>query len=398
MTTSRPISSHEVLDTQLPEIRDVLLRTSIVDVLTPELVEALTGLPRGRHILDFLARGNQFIERAVVRWPNLLPLPAALPRVPARATGLREPELPPELSEIAADLAQSHRSEETLDTAVAGPVEAVAAGSAFRLSLTLLEALRASLDSELHASLAASVDGARHPHSLDPGLVQPISRTKASVIELRHYFDETARAAPRRAHRGGAGSCRLANAALAQTSRDPRLSLPLETQAMDWLSLSARSAESGDAATALIDLERALELMAPKQLRAPLRAASRGIRRTMTTGADPTERKTWLMSAPPLAGKDRRRSRTSELAAMRDHRFRRRPDRQPLTVREREVLNHLAALLTTPEIAATMFVSINTVRTHIRSILRKMGASRRNEAVRRAWELGLLRQSAETGS
>jgi LuxR family maltose regulon positive regulatory protein len=61
-----------------------------------------------------------------------------------------------------------------------------------------------------------------------------------------------------------------------------------------------------------------------------------------------------------------------------------------LTSKEQEVLEHLAELLTTEEIADTMFVSVNTVRSHVRSILRKLGASRRNEAVRRAWEMGLL--------
>jgi LuxR family maltose regulon positive regulatory protein len=33
---------------------------------------------------------------------------------------------------------------------------------------------------------------------------------------------------------------------------------------------------------------------------------------------------------------------------------------------------------------------VNTVRSHVRSILRKLGVTRRNEAVRRAWELRLL--------
>jgi LuxR family maltose regulon positive regulatory protein len=37
-----------------------------------------------------------------------------------------------------------------------------------------------------------------------------------------------------------------------------------------------------------------------------------------------------------------------------------------------------------------MFVSVNTVRSHVRSVLRKLGVARRNEAVRRAWELQLL--------
>jgi LuxR family maltose regulon positive regulatory protein len=37
-----------------------------------------------------------------------------------------------------------------------------------------------------------------------------------------------------------------------------------------------------------------------------------------------------------------------------------------------------------------MFVSVNTIRSHVRSILRKLGVGRRNEAVRLAWELRLL--------
>jgi LuxR family maltose regulon positive regulatory protein len=63
---------------------------------------------------------------------------------------------------------------------------------------------------------------------------------------------------------------------------------------------------------------------------------------------------------------------------------------QPLTEREREVLVYLDALLPTAEIAARMFVSVNTVKTHVRAILRKLSAGRRYEAVRRARELGLI--------
>jgi len=47
-------------------------------------------------------------------------------------------------------------------------------------------------------------------------------------------------------------------------------------------------------------------------------------------------------------------------------------------------------LLTTDEIAGAMFLSVNTVRTHVRNVLRKLAASRRNEAVRRARELGII--------
>ena len=61
-----------------------------------------------------------------------------------------------------------------------------------------------------------------------------------------------------------------------------------------------------------------------------------------------------------------------------------------LTPKELEVLGHLQELLTTDEIAETMFVSVNTVRTHVRNILRKLGVTRRYAAVRRARELGLV--------
>jgi LuxR family maltose regulon positive regulatory protein len=63
---------------------------------------------------------------------------------------------------------------------------------------------------------------------------------------------------------------------------------------------------------------------------------------------------------------------------------------EPLTDKEMEVLRHLAALYSTEEIAHTMFVSVNTVKTHVRGILRKLAASRRNEAIRRARELGWI--------
>jgi LuxR family maltose regulon positive regulatory protein len=63
---------------------------------------------------------------------------------------------------------------------------------------------------------------------------------------------------------------------------------------------------------------------------------------------------------------------------------------EPLTAKETEVLGHLSDLLTTEEIALEMFVSVNTVRTHIRNILRKLAVSRRNEAVRRARALSLI--------
>ncbi|WP_307798120.1 LuxR C-terminal-related transcriptional regulator [Actinoplanes flavus] len=63
---------------------------------------------------------------------------------------------------------------------------------------------------------------------------------------------------------------------------------------------------------------------------------------------------------------------------------------EQLSKRELDVLRGMAEMLPTEEIAASMYVSVNTVKTHVRSILRKLSASRRNEAVRRARALRLI--------
>jgi LuxR family maltose regulon positive regulatory protein len=63
---------------------------------------------------------------------------------------------------------------------------------------------------------------------------------------------------------------------------------------------------------------------------------------------------------------------------------------EQLTPREVEVLTAMSEWLTTEEIAEKLFVSVNTVRTHVRNILTKLGVSRRNAAIREALRLGLL--------
>ena len=62
----------------------------------------------------------------------------------------------------------------------------------------------------------------------------------------------------------------------------------------------------------------------------------------------------------------------------------------PLTEREHAALRFLAAGLSTAEIAGEMCLSVNTVKTHLAAIYRKLAASRRKEAVLRARELELL--------
>jgi LuxR family transcriptional regulator, maltose regulon positive regulatory protein len=65
-------------------------------------------------------------------------------------------------------------------------------------------------------------------------------------------------------------------------------------------------------------------------------------------------------------------------------------DGTELTKRELEILRILPTRLSQREIGRRLFVSYNTVHSHIRSIYRKLGVSSRVDAVKRAREQGLL--------
>jgi LuxR family maltose regulon positive regulatory protein len=63
---------------------------------------------------------------------------------------------------------------------------------------------------------------------------------------------------------------------------------------------------------------------------------------------------------------------------------------EPLSEREHAVLRLLPTLLSYPEIAGELFVSVNTVKTHVKTIYRKLDATSRRDAVTRARELRLI--------
>jgi LuxR family maltose regulon positive regulatory protein len=66
------------------------------------------------------------------------------------------------------------------------------------------------------------------------------------------------------------------------------------------------------------------------------------------------------------------------------------PGASSLTAAELRVLPLLSTHLQHSEIAAELFLSPLTIKTHTKSIYRKLGASSRGQAVARARELGLL--------
>ena len=63
---------------------------------------------------------------------------------------------------------------------------------------------------------------------------------------------------------------------------------------------------------------------------------------------------------------------------------------EPLTAAELRVLEKLPERLTYTEIAAELYLSLNTVKTHLRHTYMKLGVTSRSSAVRRATSLGIL--------
>jgi LuxR family maltose regulon positive regulatory protein len=70
------------------------------------------------------------------------------------------------------------------------------------------------------------------------------------------------------------------------------------------------------------------------------------------------------------------------------------PLREALSETELRVLRYLPTNLRGPEIASELFVSLNTIRAHLRNIYAKLGVHSRADAVKRARELGLLAPSS----
>ena len=67
--------------------------------------------------------------------------------------------------------------------------------------------------------------------------------------------------------------------------------------------------------------------------------------------------------------------------------------REPLSQAETRVLRYLPTKLSAPEIADQLYLSVNTVKTHMRHLYDKLGVHRRHEAVEQARALGLLAPS-----
>ncbi len=204
----------------------------------------------------------------------------------------------------------------------------------------------------------------------------------ASDAETEHAETRAALAAIHLAERDARGAIQELTPVLAGTAPIVRDLSVVNALLLDALAHDAL----GDPKTAEDDVERALDLAEPDALILPFLIAP----------------------APDLLGRHPRH-RTAHAALLANVlgvlagspvRARRRAPgglTEELTESEIRVLRYLPSNFSAPEIAAEIFLSTSTVKTHMRHIYEKLGAHRRTEAVDRARDLGLLGPSARSG-
>jgi LuxR family maltose regulon positive regulatory protein len=156
------------------------------------------------------------------------------------------------------------------------------------------------------------------------------------------------------------------------------LPLPLAIAATTLAAVAAEA--EGDRAAAQRHAERALDLAEPEGVRLPLAVAADDLepvlQRLLRFG---TAHRSLIGEVLELA-----RSGSAPAAAGVA------PLDEPLSDRELTVLRYLPTLLSSTEIAGELFVTVNTVKSHLKSVYRKLGVSNRREAVQRARDLGLI--------
>ena len=150
-----------------------------------------------------------------------------------------------------------------------------------------------------------------------------------------------------------------------------------------WLVDARLGYSRGDQAHGRRSLQRALGLAEPEQLRLPFAMQAAWIRPVLRSDPHLADAHRHLLE-PGLIDPDRGRAElpaAGQAAPM---------IVEQLSGREREVLSLLSGMLSTAEVASELYISVNTVKTHLKSIYRKLAATHRGEAVRRARQLELL--------
>ena len=157
----------------------------------------------------------------------------------------------------------------------------------------------------------------------------------------------------------------------------------LTTQIRRWLLVAELAVAAGNRERAELVVDRALRAATTEQLRMTVKLAGGWLRSLVARDSGLSARHSaFLESVPEPAGSAADHCKVSALAH--DALF-----VVPLTMRENDVLERLADYCSNEEIAADLVLSLNTVKTHMRSLFQKLSVSRRADAVRRGRELGL---------
>ncbi|MFE9692801.1 LuxR C-terminal-related transcriptional regulator [Micromonospora sp. NPDC005806] len=182
-----------------------------------------------------------------------------------------------------------------------------------------------------------------------------------------------------------AGDPRAAGRALPDWAGPTARSWPLPVRLAAGLLDAVLAREGGDDRRAGRVLEQVLDLAGPEGYRRVFTRADPGARDLLATHLD-SGTAHWATVSDLVRGADERRAdEPPERPGG--------PERaldEPLTERELTILRYLQSILSNVEIASELSLSVNTVKTHVRNIYRKLDATRRREAVRRARELRLI--------
>ena len=213
----------------------------------------------------------------------------------------------------------------------------------------------------LRLGYAAAAAGATSWLAARPG-------TRAERLLMRAWVESTA------------GSYRAARDTIDPLLRPSARPAWPATAVEAWLVVANAALEDGDRVAARQALRAALDRAGPPDVIRPFTLASSAVRALLVDE---------LVSAD-----DRGRFAARVLAAPQPGVV---PAAVVLTAREHDVLARLPSLLNLDEIADDLTVSVNTVKSHVRSIYDKLGAGTRRTAVLAAHERGLLRRVGPNG-
>ncbi|MET8912307.1 LuxR C-terminal-related transcriptional regulator [Micromonospora sp. NPDC004551] len=183
----------------------------------------------------------------------------------------------------------------------------------------------------------------------------------------------------------GVGDARAAGRALPDWTGPDADAWPLSVRLAAGLLDAVLTGAAGDDRRAGRILEQVLDLAEPEGFRRVFTRAEPAVRDLLAAHLDAGTAH-WATVNDLVRGADERRADESPERPSG-------PERtldEPLTERELTILRYLQSILSNVEIAGELSLSVNTVKTHVRNIYRKLDATRRREAVRRARELRLI--------